>query len=75
MDRLKSLVIKTTCQMASSLISEGYHIIVSVGLPDTYVIKLRHHKNTNRVVLIGYYVTGEVKLFRNSKLRKVVTIV
>lgn len=65
---------KTTCQLASSLISEGYHVIVSVGLPDTYVIKLRHHKNTNRVVLIGYYVTGEVKLFRNSKLRKVVTI-
>lgn len=74
MDDVKRLVIKRATDLGSSLTREGYHFVVNCSLLDTHVIKMRHHRNTNRIFIIGYFVTGEIKLYRNSKLRKTITL-
>lgn len=63
------LVRKRAAEMAASLLSEGYRVRFKIMLQVSCFIKLRHGKNGNVITIVGNYQKGEIKLFRNGKLR------
>ena len=72
-DRTK-LVQRRVGDMAHSLLTEDYRIMVNVTLPGSYFVKLRHKSNGNLITIIGSYTTGLIRLMRNGKERHRETI-
>ena len=66
----KDKIQKRVGEIAHSLLSEEYRIIVNVTLPSSYFIKLRHRFNTNCISVVGSYEKSIVRMFKNGRLIK-----
>lgn len=69
MTNLSKLVQRRVGDMAHSLLTEDYRIMVNVTLPGSYFVKLRHKCNGNLITIVGSYSTGLIRLMRNGKVR------
>lgn len=65
-----SMIQKRVGEIARSLISEEYRIMINVALPTTYFIKLRHRFNDNCISIVGNYEKSFVRMFKNGRLIK-----
>lgn len=65
---------KRAAEMAGSLLSEGYRVKFRVMLRVSCFYKLKHGNNGNEITIVGNYKKGEIKLFRNGKLRHTETV-
>lgn len=66
----KDKIQKRVGEIAHSLLSEEYRIMVNVTLPTCYFIKLRHRFNTNCISVVGNYTTSKVRMFKNGRFIK-----
>ena len=65
---------KRVAEMATSLLTEEYRIMVKVRLPHCYFMKLKHLYNGNVITIFGNIQTRKIRLLRNGKERHSETI-
>lgn len=67
---IKERINKRVGEIARSLLSEEYRILVRTQLPITYFIKLRHRVNHNQITILGNYQSQVIRLIKNGRTIK-----
>ena len=67
---IKERINKRVGEIARSLLSEEYRILVRTQLPITYFVKLRHRVNRNQITILGNYQSQVIRLIKNGRTIK-----
>lgn len=70
----KQRVLKRVAEMADSLLTEEYRIMLKVPLPQSYFVKLRHKSNGNLITVVGNYRDGKIRILKNGRQRHEETV-
>lgn len=67
---IKERINKRVGEIARSLLSEDYRILVRTQLPITYFVKLRHRNNRNQITILGNYQSRSIRMIKNGRTIK-----